>query len=153
PRITALPREPQGEGIAYSPDGTAFLTIADQAGPVKILRYRPAVATAPPPKGPAALPPRTNKQNWFDRLSLRQITYLVAGVGVLGLVLVLVGILGIRRSRTERRLAALGTARGTASVAPAGDSWSAGEHDEAVAGLAGGRSNGYPDDYGDGVYG
>jgi len=121
PRITPLPREPLGEAIAYSSDGASFLTVADQLSVgVKILRYKPASTTVPAGKGAAAAPPRhDNTRSWFDNLSLRQITYLVAGVGLLGMVFVLIGIMGIRRSRRNRRAATTGTIRGTASVGTA----------------------------------
>ncbi|WP_432988688.1 hypothetical protein [Dactylosporangium sp. CA-233914] len=52
PRVTPLPDEPQGEAIAYTPDGKDFLTVSDQAGPVSILRYpveRPAPSPSPSP--------------------------------------------------------------------------------------------------------
>jgi hypothetical protein len=143
PRITPLPREPQGEGIAYTPDGASFLTVADQLTAVKILRYKPATtAAAPAAKLPAAPPGRrSSTHSWFDDLSLRQIMYLVAGVGVLGLVFVLIGIVGICRSRRDRRLAALGTVRGTASVGQAGP-----EEDGSGEPVA-------EDYYGEGIYG
>ncbi|HKD96521.1 MAG TPA: hypothetical protein VKB69_02860 [Micromonosporaceae bacterium] len=50
PRITPLPDEPQGESIAYTPDGTGYYTVSDEeTEPVrtKILRY-------PAPSGPPA---------------------------------------------------------------------------------------------------
>jgi hypothetical protein len=125
PRITPLPGEPLGEAIAYSPDGSSFLTVADQTGPVKILRYRPAVATTVPTRAPGGVAsPPGDTRSWFSRLSLRQITYLVAAVGLIGLVLVVVGVLGIRRSRKNRR-AALAASRERSTGAdvrsPAGD--------------------------------
>ena len=105
PRITPLPDEPQGESIAYSRDGKSFLTLSDQQqGAVKMLRYTPASATAKP--APARNVPAVthgDARGWFQKLSLQQVTYLVALVGVLGLVLVLVGVYGIRRSRETRR--------------------------------------------------
>jgi hypothetical protein len=58
PRITALPDEPQGESIAYTPDGTGFLTVSDAAEPTPLLRWvpnRPARA-APPGSQPGSSP-------------------------------------------------------------------------------------------------
>ncbi|MEV6930368.1 hypothetical protein AB0M46_38610 [Dactylosporangium sp. NPDC051485] len=55
PRVTPLPGEPQGEAIAYTPDGNAFLTVSDQSGPVSILRYdiaRPVPKTSAAPSAP-----------------------------------------------------------------------------------------------------
>jgi hypothetical protein len=61
PRVTPLPGEPQGEAIAYTPDGSGLLTVSDQPGPVSIMRYRsqkPATRTpAPPSISPAGEAP------------------------------------------------------------------------------------------------
>lgn len=106
PRITPLPGEPQGEGIAFSADGTTYLTCSNQAAPGKILRYRPAAVTtqAVPATGKAVK--KADGRPWYQKLSLPQIIDIVAGIGVLGLVLVVVGVIGIRRSRKGRRAAA-----------------------------------------------
>jgi hypothetical protein len=51
PRVTPLPGEPQGEAIAYTPDGSGLLTVSDQPGPVVLLRYdvdRPVATPAVP---------------------------------------------------------------------------------------------------------
>ena len=64
PQTVALPDEPQGESIAYTPDGTALVTVSEAARPA-ILRYplgeqpSPSVpatspATATPPATPTA---------------------------------------------------------------------------------------------------
>ncbi|MER7004394.1 hypothetical protein ABT297_15295 [Dactylosporangium sp. NPDC000555] len=53
PRVTPLPGEPQGEAIAYTPDGESFLTVSDQQGPVSILRYRPEREPSPSAPRPA----------------------------------------------------------------------------------------------------
>ncbi|MBN1173419.1 MAG: hypothetical protein JXA67_14705, partial [Micromonosporaceae bacterium] len=41
-RVTPLPDEPQGEAIAYTVDGSAFLTVSDTDAQTSLLRYRPA---------------------------------------------------------------------------------------------------------------
>ncbi|WP_285683024.1 hypothetical protein [Actinoplanes sp. NBRC 103695] len=106
PRVTPLPNEPWGEAIAYSPDGKFFYTVNDmENSPVEgaannILRYTPATGEAPVVKNAAGA--ETDKKtgpSWFQSLDLNDITYLVGGVGVLGLILVGVGIFGIRRHR------------------------------------------------------
>ncbi|MFG2039613.1 hypothetical protein [Dactylosporangium sp. NPDC048998] len=72
PTVTPLPGEPQGEAIAYTPDGNSFLTVSDQQGPVSILRYpvdrkpspsvRPAAsASVPAPASPVAGPVRDRR--------------------------------------------------------------------------------------------
>jgi len=55
PRSVPLPDEPQGESVAYSPDGTALLTVSEvtEAGSgAELLRYplpnRPPATSAPP---------------------------------------------------------------------------------------------------------
>src|SRR5262249_14667753 len=42
PRITPMPNEDQGYAIAYTTDGSSFLTISDGPGPTPILKYKPA---------------------------------------------------------------------------------------------------------------
>jgi len=96
PRITPLPDEPRGEAITYSTDGKSFLTVSEAEEP-KILRYTPTAATVTPEK--AAATEKTDTRSWFDKLSLQDITYMIGGVGVLGLLLVGVGVFGIMRAR------------------------------------------------------
>jgi hypothetical protein len=106
PRVTALPDEPQGEGIAYSPDGKSFLTCSDQAGPSRILRYQPASGVAPAATTTGRPVKKADTRSWVGKLTLPQIINIVAAVGVLGLVFVVVGVIGIRQSRKSRRQAA-----------------------------------------------
>jgi hypothetical protein len=103
PRVTAL-ADPFGEAIAYSRDGTQFLTVSDagQLGEeqeISILSYTPA-------KPVAAVPPSAATDgdggSWTDRVSLQDITYLIAVVGLIGLLLVGAGIFGIMRSRKRK---------------------------------------------------
>jgi hypothetical protein len=98
PRYTALPDEVQGESIAYTTDGTAFLTVSDRTdGPVTIRRVTPGTTPAasptpgPTPTAAAAAPARSP---WAS-VPL----WLTIGVAAVGLVLAIVGILGVRRSR------------------------------------------------------
>ncbi len=61
PRITPLPNEPQGESIAYGPDGLSFYTVSDQeTEPIqtKILRYASPPFPAPSKSAVALPPPR-----------------------------------------------------------------------------------------------
>ncbi|MFG1604232.1 hypothetical protein [Actinoplanes sp. NPDC049265] len=104
PRITPLPNEQQGESISFSPDGKLFYTVSDMQGNTDldnyILRYTPSTATEPVLKNAAGGTAKDKTgPSWFQSLGLKDITYLVAGVGVLGLILVFVGIFGIRRHR------------------------------------------------------
>ncbi|HET8662433.1 MAG TPA: hypothetical protein VFM55_26065 [Micromonosporaceae bacterium] len=104
PRITPLPDEPWGEAIAYSPDGGHYLTVSetiDQPATVKpeIRQYVPAPVAAGSPG--AGLSAKKNTLAWYEELSLRQLTMLISGIGVLGLVLVVVGVLGIRKARSS----------------------------------------------------
>jgi MYXO-CTERM domain-containing protein len=45
PRVTPLDDEPQGEALAYTVDGQAFLTVSDETGPTTIRRYQPVGPT------------------------------------------------------------------------------------------------------------
>ncbi|MBX6722344.1 MAG: hypothetical protein IRY92_03750, partial [Dactylosporangium sp.] len=155
PRITPLPDERQGEGITYSADGTAFLTVSDLEDfpsdeQPKVLRYTPSVGVEPaPPAGGGA--PR-NTLAWYQRLSLDQVTMLVAGIGVVGILLVLIGIDGIRRSRRRARASAGRSGAGdegagsTAALPTEQLASPTPAHTRAAGGYyaAGDRSSGYP---------
>ncbi len=126
PRITPLPDEPRGESITYSADGKSFLTVsetADQAADAqpKILRYAPA-SDAPRVEAQGAATPgaKINTRSWFDKLTLTDITYLIGGVGVLGLLLVGVGVFGILRARRRPPATGPGEAALSGGVSPSG---------------------------------
>jgi len=106
PRITPLPEEPQGEAITYSHDGRTFYTATEAVNnePARIYQYTP---TAPPPPTPATSDAGT-EMSWFDRLQFQDITRMIAGVGVFGLLLLLIGILGIWLARRRARDRAAG---------------------------------------------
>jgi hypothetical protein len=100
PRVTPL-ADPFGEAIAYSVDGKQFLTVSDggqlaEEQEISILSYTPAVPVA---AQPSAAAPDTGDTSLLDRISLQDITYLIALVGVIGVLLVGAGVLGIVRSR------------------------------------------------------
>ncbi|GAA0722454.1 hypothetical protein GCM10010199_30000 [Dactylosporangium roseum] len=105
PRITPLPNEPQGESITYSADGKTYITASDvdSAKKVPLLRYTPTNIS--PGKGAGAnLPaPKGDDQSFLESLTLQDITYAVAAIGIVGLILVAAGIFGIRRARMARR--------------------------------------------------
>ncbi|MGR6318275.1 hypothetical protein Q2K19_01435 [Micromonospora soli] len=104
PRVVPLPDEPQGESIAYTPDGRFLLTVSESADQPPgtrptILRYPvpgPARATgaptAPVSRSPVpAVPPRSD------------LPRLLGGLGVLGAGLLGVGLVRTVRSRRTRR--------------------------------------------------
>ncbi|GIE80334.1 hypothetical protein Aph02nite_62840 [Actinoplanes philippinensis] len=100
PRTTGLPNEPLGEAIAYSTDGKLFYTVSDMSG-VKdaanhIREYTPAttVAVKSEKSGKGA-----GGDSWYSNLDIDDVTYIVGGVGVLGLILVAAGVFGIVRFR------------------------------------------------------
>jgi hypothetical protein len=129
PRITPLPNEPKGEAISFAPDGKSYLTIPDESVPPSLLRYAPSSANPKASAAPQVPSPTAKKQqSLLSRLTLEDITYIVAGIGVLGLLLVVAGVLGIRHSRASRRATHAGSAaaRGAASV-PAPPAWGNGE--------------------------
>ncbi len=124
PRVTAL-ADPFGEAISYSTDGKTFLTVSDaghldDSDPVDILSYTPSK------EGPKALAndPDAVKnsagRSWFDGLTLDDITYLIATVGVLGALLVGAGIFGILRARKRPAPAGKGRDRDENGAGPGG---------------------------------
>jgi hypothetical protein len=126
-RITPLPSEPQGESIAYSQDGTEFLTVSDQPKTTSILRYRRFVPAAPPSASAAPVQPQPAKERSFlQSLSLYDITRIVIGIGLLGVLMIVIGVVAVIRSRRRRRalLAAASAAQHDAD--PAGSAARAG---------------------------
>jgi hypothetical protein len=94
PRLTALPDEPQGEAIAYTADGTEFLTLSDEPGATALRRTTPstaAIVTAPPSGSPPPAPAPTG----LAAIPL----WLTLPVAALGLGMAAVGFFGLRRSR------------------------------------------------------
>ncbi|MEV4520376.1 hypothetical protein AB0J77_09130 [Micromonospora tulbaghiae] len=106
PRVTPL-ADPFGEAISYTPDGKLFVTVSDggtldESDPIDILTYTPSTtgAEALPNGGKADTKPAAQK-SWLEGLSLDEITYLIAAVGVLGALLVGAGVFGILRARRK----------------------------------------------------
>ncbi|BAL92114.1 hypothetical protein AMIS_68940 [Actinoplanes missouriensis 431] len=105
PRTTGLPNEPFGEAISYSPDGKSFITVSDMNGDLKVANnireYTPATEVA-------AISKKSGQDSsgaaWYTDLD--NLTYLVAGVGGLGLLLVAAGVFGIVRFRKSPRATA-----------------------------------------------
>ncbi|MGC4805491.1 hypothetical protein [Micromonospora sp. DT233] len=103
PRVTPL-TDPFGEAIAYTPDGKSFLTVSDGGelapeDPIEILSYTPATTGAEALTGDAGPAKPAAKKSWMEGLSIDEITYLIAAVGVLGALMVGAGIFGIVRAR------------------------------------------------------
>lgn len=95
PRVTALPDEPQGEAIAYSADGKSFLTVSDEVGRTTLRSHVPS--TQPQVTAPPSAAATTAAATGLAGLS---IWYSVAA-GVGGLVLLVAGLMGVRRARRE----------------------------------------------------
>ncbi|MBB4736868.1 hypothetical protein BJY16_000327 [Actinoplanes octamycinicus] len=122
PRTTGLPNEQYGEAIAYSADGKSFLTVSDMNGDKEtanyIRSYEPATTVAVNSKkqsGGAAA------KSWYSDLDVSDITNLVAGVGVLGLLLVGAGVFGIVRFRKQNPRGASVDDAPSGGIAAAGD--------------------------------
>jgi hypothetical protein len=114
PRITPLPNEPFGEAIAYTADGKNYVTVSDMQGETQsaanyILSYAPAANVAATTKSAATAADAKKGPGFFSSLTLNDITYLVAGVGVIGAILVAFGIFGIVRARKRPPSDPLGT--------------------------------------------
>ncbi|MFU8871341.1 hypothetical protein [Micromonospora sp. SL4-19] len=107
PRVTPL-ADPFGEAISYTPDGKSFVTVSDATtldatDPVDVLSYTPSAkgVEALPNGGKDVVKQSAADKSWLDELSLNQITYLIAAVGVIGALLVGAGIFGIMRARRK----------------------------------------------------
>src|SRR5205085_11417151 len=103
PKITPLPNEPQGSALAYSKDGAYFLTASDvdrQTGATQILKYKPSPPAAPAKATPApGIAGKGDTRSWFGKMNLQDLLRLVGGIGVVGLLMVVAGVVGIRRAR------------------------------------------------------
>jgi hypothetical protein len=104
PRITALSGEPQGESIAYTRDGKSLLTVSDQGGPARLLRYQPT-RPGPPSRAAASTTAAAAVGNGpVIRRSPDQARYLVVGAAAaLGLIVFVAGVRAVGRSRRARR--------------------------------------------------
>ncbi|WP_432986976.1 hypothetical protein [Dactylosporangium sp. CA-233914] len=113
PRITPLPNEQQGESITYTPDGKNYITASDVEASKKqapLLKYTPTDISGTLGGSGANVPtPKAKDQSFLQSLTLQDITYAVAAIGVIGLALVIAGVVGIRRSRAARRAAGSNT--------------------------------------------
>lgn len=103
PRVTPL-ADPFGEAISYTPDGKTFLTVSDggdltEDDPIEILAYTPSTKKADASDGDGGPTQSGAEKSWLDGLSVDEITYLIATVGVIGALLVGAGIFGIVRAR------------------------------------------------------
>ncbi|GIE27196.1 hypothetical protein Ait01nite_002410 [Actinoplanes italicus] len=100
PRTTGLPNEQLGEAIAYSSDGKLFYTVSDMSGVKEtanhIREYTPATTVAAKSTKSADA---DGGSSWITDLGIDGITYIVGGIGVLGLILVGAGVFGIMRFR------------------------------------------------------
>jgi hypothetical protein len=114
PRRTPLPNEPGGEAISFSADGSSYVTVSDSstsATDAKILRYSPtAVAAATH----AANSGNTSSSGglFSHQLTESDIIDMLVAVGVIGFGLVVLGIVGIRRSRRRTAAASRGDPTG-----------------------------------------
>ncbi|MFR9775044.1 hypothetical protein ACL02O_03175 [Micromonospora sp. MS34] len=108
PKVTPL-ADVFGEAISYTADGKTFVTVSDvglldATEPVEILSYTPSTTGAEALTNAGADPPKPSaEKSWLEGLSLDEITYLIAAVGVIGALMVGAGIFGIMRSRNKPR--------------------------------------------------
>ncbi|GAA3741466.1 hypothetical protein [Micromonospora maritima] len=106
PRVTPL-ADPFGEAISYTPDGKSFVTVSDGGSldptdPIDVLGYTPATTGVEAlPNGGKVETRAAAQKSWLEGLSLDEITYLIAAVGVLGALLVGAGVFGILRARRK----------------------------------------------------
>ncbi|UQU67596.1 hypothetical protein COUCH_15560 [Couchioplanes caeruleus] len=95
-RITPLPNEPQGEAIAYTIDGSSYLTGSDQAGPSRILQYRP---TRPAASVAASHAPPPDMRARSSAPAGRGLFTAGVAAGIVGALLIITAAIAIRRSR------------------------------------------------------
>ncbi|MGH3736687.1 MAG: hypothetical protein ACRDT6_13910 [Micromonosporaceae bacterium] len=98
PVRTPLPGEPQGEAITFSQDGKTFVTATEATTTSESPRMFSYTPAKPPPPSPKGVKPAA-KSGWFDGLELQDMKLIIAGFGLLGLVMVFLGIWGIQRAR------------------------------------------------------
>jgi hypothetical protein len=105
PRTTGLPNEPFGEAISYTTDGSRFLTVSDMNGDTETVSY---IREYDPATEVAAISTKSGNSTtgaaWYTDLD--NLTYLVAAIGGLGLLLVGAGVFGIVRFRKSPRATA-----------------------------------------------
>lgn len=101
PLRTALPDEAAGEAITYK-DGKFVTGSAGEGSGAALRSYEPA--TPETPKSEAK--DEGDSRSFFDKLTLDQIIWIIASVGIVGLVLAGVGVFVIVRSRKARAAAA-----------------------------------------------
>jgi hypothetical protein len=108
PRVIPLPDEPQGESVAYTPDGAALLTVSEVARQPagtrpELLRYplpdRPATAVASPA---AASPARSSSASPAAASAPRRDRVPVGGLVTGALLAGAAALLGIRAARRRR---------------------------------------------------
>ncbi|MFD1076865.1 hypothetical protein, partial [Longispora fulva] len=123
PRITPLPDEPWGESITYSRDGASFLTVSetkeqpDDVKPV-IQKYVPV-----PPAGPAVKKTAATAKNDAaapSSLGVNDIALMIGGVGLIGLIMVIAGVIGIRKARLRHAAEAKKAGPGPGGARPVG---------------------------------
>lgn len=100
PRQTPLPNEPQGEAVAYAPDGASFVTASDQpfGTPSTLLRYTPAARPSPSP----ALSVLPGDDGGADDLGSPLSDKAVFALGLAGLCLIALGVAGTLLRRALR---------------------------------------------------
>ncbi|HTF12938.1 MAG TPA: hypothetical protein VK659_32660 [Asanoa sp.] len=165
PRITGL-TDPFGEAISYTTDGKQFVTVSDggQIGDdeeIQILSYPPAAAAPPTDTGTTAGTAAGSGGSWTSNLSLKDITSLIAAIGVIGLLLVGAGIAGIIVARKKKAAAEPGggVAKVGRQVAPEQATWDQDAPGNVYGGgpppapAGGGVYGGPPPPRGGGVYG
>ena len=103
PRAIALPDEPQGESVAYTPDGSALLTVSEGKKP-DLLRY--PLASEPATASPSPSAPPSSYGSTPVAKAVPRAGGVPAGALLTGVVLVVaagaIGILIARRSRRKR---------------------------------------------------
>jgi hypothetical protein len=115
PRVTGLPMEPISEAITFSADGATLVTVTrldlakeadSEVTAATLLSYTPTTKSYVAPATVKAAAGDGWFTRWWKNLTLQQAYLLLAGIGFVGVILVLVGVVGMVKGRKKRAKAA-----------------------------------------------
>ena len=112
PTVTPLPNEPQGESIAYTPDGEQYVTASEASDTEdgwvdpQLWTYTPGAVPEEQTDEATTADDESFLDMILDGLGPEGILQVVGGIGVLGLIMVVIGIIVIVKARRRRKEAA-----------------------------------------------
>lgn len=103
PRRTPLPGEPQGEAITFTADGAGYLTTSEGAGEPIQRWLRPLTSTPTTPTAPASPSATASAARATEKKTPVVSPLAIGGLAAFGAVLILGGLVGLRRARRRSR--------------------------------------------------